>query len=150
MESDWSGETSWVGVAPDVLGSNLDGQRIEFDWSPTHDMDLTRNSFNAEVFTVVTPDPDRAYDALEPVVNAELPLVDLDGNRVASFDEPFRIKLPSLDSAEGGLRVSFDARGEVRATLGRAVVVRIALALRRQQVPAHVAHLSPAFEVPGY
>ena len=148
MESDWFGETSWVGVAPDVLGRNLDGQRIEFDWSPTHEMDLTGNSFNAEVFTVVTPDPDRAYDVLEPVVNEELPLVDLDGNRVDSFDEPFRVKLPRLDSAAAGLVVSFDARGEVRASLGRAVVVRIASSLRHQQVPAHIANLSPAFEMP--
>jgi hypothetical protein len=148
VDSDWSGETSWVGVAPDVLGSNLDGQGIEFDWSPAYEMDLTGNSLNAEVFTVVTPDPDRARDALEPVVEEELPLVDMDGNRVASFDEPFRIKLPRLDTAEGGLRVSFDARGEVRATLGRAVVVRIASALRQHHVPALVANLSPAFAMP--
>lgn len=144
VDSDWVGETGWVGLAPDVLGVNWAGQPIPFDWAATQDEPLGGFSTNAETFTVVTSDVQRARAALDPVVTNEMSLLNLDGERVASFDEPFRIKLPSLDETEVGLEVSFDARGEVTVSLARVVISLLGSALRTHRVAAHIANLWPA------
>lgn len=143
LESDWVGEAGWVGVAPDVLGKNMQGQDIPFDWTSADTADLTGNSFNAEALTIITPDPDLALAVLEPVVDGDLGLLNMDGEKVASFDEPFRIKLPRAEAVDGGVSVSFDARGEVPAPLGRAIVKTVSVALRARHVPAHIANLNP-------
>ena len=52
------------------------------------------------------------------------------------------IKLPDVVTVEGGIAVSFDARGEVAAPLGRAVIRAIGGALQKPQVPGHITNLN--------
>lgn len=131
LHGEWTGSRSWVSVSPQVLGTDLYGQAVGFD---SDDVSMT-----AEVIAVVTSETDRAEPILNTFAQETVMHIDWRGEWV-TFEQPGRPHIAYATSADYGVRLDFDAKGEVPAPQGRAIVQAAAELLAQKRIAAHVTN----------